>query len=106
MKFLGRHEELATLEREYFNNHSFVVIYGRRRIGKTTLIKEFIKDKKALYFLADIESERQNMNKLTRKIADFIGQPYLADVRFDSWQKLFTAFADNCPEQQKILVID
>ena len=106
MKFLGRHEELATLEREYFNNHSFVVIYGRRRIGKTTLIKEFIKNKKALYFLADIESERQNMNKLTRKIADFIGQPYLADVRFDSWQKLFTAFADNCPEQQKILVID
>ena len=64
MKFLGRHEELATLEREYFNNHSFVVIYGRRRIGKTTLIKEFIKNKKALYFLADIESERQNMKIL------------------------------------------
>ena len=106
VKFLGRNEELSMLEREYSNNHSFVVIYGRRRIGKTTLIKEFIKDKKALYFLADIESERQNMNKLTRKIADFIGQPYLADVRFESWQKLFTAFADNCPEQQKILVID
>ena len=106
MKFLGRNEELATLEREYSNNHSFVVIYGRRRrIGKTTLIKEFIKDKKALYFLADMESERQNMNKLTRKVADFIGQPYLADVKFDSWQKLFTAFADNCSEQQKILVI-
>ena len=96
MKFLGRNEELATLEREYSNNHNFVVIYGRRRIGKTTLIKEFIKNKKALYFLADMESERQNMNKLTRKIADFIGQPYLADVRFDSWQKLAETFYGIC----------
>lgn len=106
MKFLGRQEELSALEREYANGHGFVVIYGRRRIGKTTLIKEFIKNKKALYFLADMESERQNMNKLTRKMAEFIGQPYLADVRFDSWQKLFAAFADSDPDRQKIFVID
>jgi len=106
MKFIGRRDELSALNREYTNGHGFVVIYGRRRIGKTTLIKEFIKDKKALYFLADMESERQNMNKLTSKIADFTGQSYLSNVRFDTWQKLFAVFADNYPEQQKILVID
>ena len=106
MKFIGRRDELSALNREYTNGHGFVVIYGRRRIGKTTLIKEFIKNKKALYFLADMESERQNMNKLTSKIADFTGQSYLSNVRFDTWQKLFAVFADNYPEQQKILVID
>ena len=106
MKFIGREKELSALEREYDNGHGFVVIYGRRRIGKTTMIKEFIKDKKSLYFLADMESNRQNLNKLTGKVAEFIGRPYLSDVRFDTWQKLFSAFADSFPEQQKVLVID
>lgn len=44
VNFIGRKEELNTLEREFRRDGSFVVIYGRRRIGKTTLIKEFIKD--------------------------------------------------------------
>ena len=51
MEFIGRTKELSDLEQEYNNSHSFVVIYGRRRIGKTALIQEFIKDKPALYFL-------------------------------------------------------
>lgn len=51
MNFVNREKEMETLEREYKKENSFVVIYGRRRVGKTTLIKEFIKDKKAFYFL-------------------------------------------------------
>ena len=53
VNFIGRKEELNTLEKEFRRDGSFVVIYGRRRIGKTTLIKEFIKDKQAFYFLCD-----------------------------------------------------
>ena len=45
MKFIGRQSELRTLEQEYRRDGGFVVIYGRRRVGKTRLIKEFIKDK-------------------------------------------------------------
>ena len=45
MKFIGRQSELQTLEQEYRRDGGFVVIYGRRRVGKTRLIKEFIKDK-------------------------------------------------------------
>ena len=51
MKFIGRQSELRTLEQEYRRDGGFVVIYGRRRVGKTRLIKEFIKDKPAVYFL-------------------------------------------------------
>ena len=51
MNFVNREKEMETLNREYKKENSFVVIYGRRRVGKTTLIKEFIKDKKAFYFL-------------------------------------------------------
>ena len=51
MNFINREKEMETLGREYKKENSFVVIYGRRRVGKTTLIKEFIKDKKHSIFL-------------------------------------------------------
>ena len=43
MEFIGRSKELEVLEQEYQRPGGFVVLYGRRRVGKTTLIKEFIK---------------------------------------------------------------
>ena len=52
MRFIGRKSELSKLDAEYNRDSSFVVIYGRRRVGKTTLIKEFLKEKTAFYFLA------------------------------------------------------
>ena len=86
MRFLGRDQELSALEREYKRGGGFVVVYGRRRVGKTTLIKEYIKGKNALYFLANEESDRQNLNKFTEKVADFTQQPHLAGSRLESWQ--------------------
>ena len=57
--FVDREQEMRTLQKEYEREgSSLVVLYGRRRVGKTTLISEFIKDKNALFFLASEESER------------------------------------------------
>lgn len=106
MNFLGRNAELHSLEKEYSRESSFVVVYGRRRVGKTTLIKQFIKNKQALYFLASEESDRQNLNKFTEKLAEFSSQPFLTDTRFDRWLSAFKAFAAYKPDEKKILVID
>ena len=44
--FVGRTKELSFLNDLYDSDKfEFAVIYGRRRVGKTTLIKEFVKDK-------------------------------------------------------------
>ena len=60
-QFVDRQQEMETLQSEYARNGSaLVVLYGRRRVGKTTLISEFIRDKNALFFLASEESEAQN----------------------------------------------
>ena len=60
-KFIDREEEMMTLQNEYERpGSSLVILYGRRRVGKTALISEFIKDKNALFFLASEESEAQN----------------------------------------------
>lgn len=52
-EFIGRKEELKTLSKLYEKTgFQMAVIYGKRRIGKTTLLTEFIKDKKAVYYVA------------------------------------------------------
>ena len=72
-QFIDREYEMETLESEYRRKGSaLVIMYGRRRVGKTTLISEFIKDKNALFFLASEESEAQNRALFKEKAADFI----------------------------------
>ncbi len=106
MNFIGRKEELNTLEKEFRRDGSFVVIYGRRRIGKTTLIKEFIKDKQAFYFLATEEVESQSMKRLAGVVARVTGNSMLQRVTFTDWLDLFREIANYRPEEKKVLVID
>ena len=88
--FIDRTEDLATLEEQYLDSGpSFVVVYGRRRVGKTALITEFLKDKRGLYFLATEESEEQNRLAFQRLVADFTGDVLLSQLAADSWDILF-----------------
>lgn len=104
--FIGRTKELDALGIEYQRESGFVVIYGRRRVGKTTLIKEFIKDKKGIYFLATEEVEVQSKKRLLSIIADFTDQDYLKNASFDDWEDIFRIVANYKPEDKKVLVID
>ncbi len=53
MKFIGREKELKELNNRYNSkNKEFGIIYGKRRIGKSSLINEFLKDKNAILFQA------------------------------------------------------
>ncbi len=106
MRFIGRTDELTKLEEEYQRDSGFVVIYGRRRVGKTTLIKEFIKNKTSFYFLATEELENQSMKRLTGVIARTTENPLLQRATFGDWMDLFQLIVEYKPEEKKILVID
>lgn len=106
MKFLGREKEILDLEKEYARDGGFVVIYGRRRIGKTTLIKQFIKSKTAFYFLATKEVESQSMKRFAGVIARTTGNSVLQKAAFSDWLDLFQAVADYRSNEKKVLVID
>ena len=106
MKFIGRQTELAKLNSEYNRDSSFVVIYGRRRVGKTTLIKEFLKKKTAFYFLATEELESQSMKRLAGVVARTTKNSLLQKATFTDWLDLFQIIADYKPEEKKVLVID
>ncbi len=106
MKFIGRKSELNTLENEYARSGGFVVVYGRRRVGKTTLIKEFIKDKTAFYFLATEETESQSISRFSGVIARTTDNIYLKNANFTDWLDLFRIVSEYKPDEKKVLVID
>lgn len=61
--FIGRESELNALNKLYHSSQfEFAVIYGRRRVGKTALISEFIKDKDTIFFTGIETNARQNLD--------------------------------------------
>lgn len=106
VKFIGREQELHDLEKEYQRDSGFVVIYGRRRVGKTTLIKEFLKGKNAFYFLATKEVETQSMKRFAGVISRATKNKMLEKVEFSDWLDLFEVIKNYKPEEKKVVVID
>ena len=106
-KLIDRESELETLQSEYARNGSaLVVLYGRRRVGKTTLISEFIKDKNALFFLASEESETQNRHAFKEKAAEFMNSDLLRNADVKSWDVIFKALMDATFASKPVIVID
>ena len=106
--FWNRKQELRTLEREYERpDGSLVVIYGRRRVGKTTLIKEFIRDKPAMYFLADERLEAVQRRRFQTVLSDYCQDPLLSRLAAGDWDTLFELLLQRVDLTEKvILVID
>ncbi|MBQ4269533.1 MAG: AAA family ATPase [Clostridia bacterium] len=106
-KFVNRTKELETLEKQYKSNtSSLVIVYGRRRVGKTSLITEFLKrHKDTLYFLATEESEMQNLNAFKLQVAEYTKNELLKSASVD-WLTVFKTLVNYKTETKKIIVID
>ena len=106
-QFIDRTDELAALEREYASpRSSLVVLYGRRRVGKTALISEFIREKNALYYLVTEEAESQNRNSFREMAAEHIGNPLLGQAARADWPDIFAALLALPTQRKQVIVID
>ena len=107
MIFIDREEELGFLEEQYNNSEAaFVVVYGRRRLGKTTLLQHFIKGKPSIYFLATEEAERENLEEFKSLVAEFARNPLLEKAGNLSWTDVFLELANTATERRVVLIID
>ncbi len=105
--FVNRESELEALNGEYNSKGaSFTVIYGRRRVGKTTLISQYIKDKPAIFFYATEASLNYQLKFLAELVIQFTGQAYLKDLSFNSFEQLFLFLAENIKDKKVVLAID
>lgn len=104
--FIGREQELASLNRLYTSDKfEFAVIYGRRRVGKTALINEFIKDKKAIYFMGVESNEKQNLENFSRNILEY-RTGIQAETAFLTFQAALEYVFKMSEEERIILAID
>lgn len=104
--FVDRHAELKYLKDE-FNKKSagFIVLYGRRRVGKTALIEELIKGKKAVYFMADKQVERDLQKRLQILFSESIKDPLMERLDFASWDDLFEYWLKKEDFSKKIILV-
>ncbi|MFH1323575.1 MAG: ATP-binding protein [Methanobacteriota archaeon] len=96
--FINRESELNHLEEEYSKDAArFVVLYGRRRIGKTALIEEFGKNKKDfIYYLADQQTETQQIESFKQQVYEYTNDDFLQKTRFDNWDQFFSYLTKIC----------
>lgn len=70
--FIGREKELNDLNELYQQNRfQLFVLYGRRRVGKTTLLNEFCKDKDSIFYSAEQSNEKLNLEKFSVQVFSF-----------------------------------
>lgn len=104
--FIGRERELNKLNELYrTNGFQFPVIYGRRRVGKTALINEFIKDKDAIFFTGIESNSQQNLENLSRSILSFTDTS-LTNTVFPSFQSALEYVFKLSEEKRIVFVID
>lgn len=104
--FIGREKELETLNRLYkTDKFEFVVIYGRRRVGKTELINHFIDDKKAIYFMGVESNEKQNLENFSKSIIEF-SSGIQAETSFSSFQTALEYAFKLAGNERVVLAID
>ena len=106
-KFINRKDELESLRRDYSRKGgSLYILYGRRRLGKTTLLRRFTEDVPSVYHMADRGTEKDAISLLAQSMADALGEPTLASSSFDDWYALFAAFDRFRPKHKICLILD
>ena len=105
MDFIGRKEELAELNARFTSGRfEMGVVYGSRRIGKTTLLMEFSKNKFAFYFQAKESNELDNRTAFSTKVNKLIGVPYA--FVYPSYSDGFDALLKYADGKPIVIVID
>ncbi len=98
MNFIDREREMEILSREWRKRPSFVVLYGRRRVGKTRLMREFSKDKRTFFFTFPEAIKEVQMREFKRAVASFLGDELILKVETDNWFDLLSYLADRADD--------
>ena len=104
--FIGREKELNSLNKLYDSGKfEFVVLYGRRRVGKTELINHFIAQKPAIYFMGVESNEKQNLENFSKSIMEYAGG-ISTETTFASFQSALEAVFKLSENERIVLAID
>ncbi|MEM4293976.1 MAG: ATP-binding protein [Thermoplasmata archaeon] len=105
--FVDRKLELAVLEEEYKRDRaSFAIIYGRRRVGKTELIRKFIEGKKGVYYLADERGYERNLREFQKVVERELEITDFSLIQYGSWVDVLKRVAEMFQDTRIVLAVD
>ena len=103
-EFFGRIGELETLQDAYESaTAEMAILYGRRRIGKTALIRKFCEGKPVFFYTARAWKDPFQLDEFSQAVGAFCRNP---QQRFLNWSAAFRALADQTCDARKVIVID
>ncbi|EMA63594.1 ATPase [Halorubrum distributum JCM 13561] len=104
MTFYDRTAELDALDTAFESpGHEFYVVYGRRRVGKTELLKQLCTDRPHIYFLAAQEAEDRQREKFVEKVADYFDDRV---PRIDGWDEALDYLGEKLAAERLVVAID
>lgn len=104
MTFHDRRDEMASLEGAFESpGHDFFVVYGRRRVGKTALLKAFCANRQHVYFLAAREAEQRQLEKFVGQVASHFDDRV---PRIERWDDAFDYLGEKLTNDAVVIVID
>ena len=105
IRFVDRQEELALLDAAWRRpSAALVVLYGRRRVGKSRLIQEFLREKDGLYVIFEDTSRRLQLDDFRTRLADHLSDEFLRRTSLDEWRDLFAYLAKTLPPRRRICI--
>ena len=103
--FIGREKELADLNDMYLQDKfQLFVLYGRRRVGKTTLLNEFCKNKNNIFYSAEQSNNKLNLEKFSNLVFQYFNENTLEP--FSSWENAIVYINERMNNKRLILVFD
>jgi uncharacterized protein len=105
-QFINRSEEVSLLKERYDSgNPEFLVIYGRRRVGKTELLVNSVKDRRSIYFLSEERKDQDNISELQGIMSGFLKDEDFNRMVFSDWVELFRSFSKRNKESC-VMILD
>lgn len=103
--FIGRREELSELNNAY-NQDAFqcALIYGKHHIGKTALIREFVRDKNCIWLNIPEMNEKMILRSVSNSIREQTGDYDLPD--FGVWERVLETIVELCESERYVIVIN
>ena len=103
--FIDRESELSVLHERYRSQSAeFIILYGRRRIGKSELIEQFLASVHGIRFLAREESRHLQLKKFSLTCADYFSEDFLKTTSFSDWDGFFSFLAGRAGERLVIAI--
>jgi len=106
--FINRKSELSFLEQAWDSDRAeLIVVYGRRRVGKTALLRTFCTDRPGAFWVASLSSEAILRQSFTNALWQAT-HPNAADAgfTFETWERAFQAMGELAEDKRHVVVID